>query len=111
MPENVSQIALNHQHPRISLAEDAVYPAIPNSVPLPRRVSQIRKSERYIDGCVPNCQYAVKVDDLQWVRIPPGQSVARPVATRATKEVTNSLKYSVQRSPWVIERTCRPERK
>jgi len=30
-------------------------------------------------------QYAVKVGDLQWVRIPPGQSVARPEATRAAK--------------------------
>jgi hypothetical protein len=36
----------------------------------------------------------VKVGDLQWVRIPPGQSVARPEAIRAMKEVTNSLKYS-----------------
>ena len=43
---------------------------------------------------VPETQYAVKVGDFQWVRIPPGQSVARPEATRATKEVTNSLKYS-----------------
>ena len=39
-------------------------------------------------------QYAVKVGDLQWVRIPPGQSVARPEATRAAQEVTNALKYS-----------------
>ena len=30
-------------------------------------------------------QYAVKVGDLQWVRIPPGQSVARPEATRAAQ--------------------------
>jgi hypothetical protein len=36
----------------------------------------------------------VKVGDLQWVRIPPGQSVARPEATRAAEEETNSLKYS-----------------
>jgi hypothetical protein len=43
---------------------------------------------------VPKTQYAVKVGDLQWVRIPPGQSVARPEATRATQEVTNALKYS-----------------
>ena len=39
-------------------------------------------------------EYAVKVGDLQWVRIPPGQSVARPEATRAAQEVTNVLKYS-----------------
>ena len=37
-------------------------------------------------------QYAVKVGDLQWVRIPPGQSVARPEATRATKDRTASIK-------------------
>ena len=43
---------------------------------------------------VSETQYAVKVGDLQWVRIPPGQSVARPEATRATQEVTNALKYS-----------------
>ena len=41
-----------------------------------------------------NSQYAVKVGDLQWVQIPSGQSVARPEAIRATKEATNSLKYS-----------------
>ena len=29
------------------------------------------------------------------MRIPAGQSVARPEVTRATKEVANSLKYSV----------------
>ena len=39
-------------------------------------------------------EYAVKVGDFQWVRIPPGQSVAQPEATRAAEEVTNSLKYS-----------------
>jgi hypothetical protein len=39
-------------------------------------------------------QYAVKVGDLQWVRILSGQSVARPEATRAAQEVTNVLKYS-----------------
>lgn len=38
--------------------------------------------------------YAVKVGDFQRVRIPPGQSVARPEATRAIEEVTNLLKYS-----------------
>jgi len=38
--------------------------------------------------------YAVKVGDFQRVRIPPGQSVARPEATRAMEEVTNLLKYS-----------------
>ena len=43
---------------------------------------------------VPEYQYAVKVGDLQRVRIPPGQSVTRPEATRAAKEVTNSLNYS-----------------
>ena len=43
---------------------------------------------------VPEYEYAVKVGDLQWVRIPPGQSVARPEATRAAQEVTNVLKYS-----------------
>ena len=32
---------------------------------------------------VPKKEYAVKVGDFQWVRIPPGQSVARPEATRA----------------------------
>jgi len=35
-----------------------------------------------------------KVGDLQRVRIPPGQSVVRPEATRAMEEVTNLLKYS-----------------
>ncbi len=44
---------------------------------------------------VPRTQYAVKAVDLQRVRIPPGQSVARPEATRAAQEVTNALKYSV----------------
>jgi hypothetical protein len=39
-------------------------------------------------------EYAVKAVDLQRVRIPPGQSVARPEATRAMEEVTNLLKYS-----------------
>ena len=39
-------------------------------------------------------EYAVKAGDLQRVRIPPGQSVARPEATRAIEEVTNLLKYS-----------------
>ncbi len=39
-------------------------------------------------------EYAVKVGDLQRVRIPPGQLVARPEATRAMEEVTNLLKYS-----------------
>jgi len=39
-------------------------------------------------------EYAVKAGDLQRVRIPPGQSVARPEATRAMEEVTNLLKYS-----------------
>ena len=43
---------------------------------------------------MPKTEYAVKVGDLQWVRIPPGQSVARPEATRAAQEVTNALKYS-----------------
>ncbi len=43
---------------------------------------------------VPNSEYAVKVDDFQWVRIPPGQSVARPEAIRAMQEETNALKYS-----------------
>jgi len=41
-----------------------------------------------------NNVYAVKVGDFQRVRIPPGQSVARPEATRAIEEVTNLLKYS-----------------
>ena len=36
----------------------------------------------------------MKDGDLQWVRIPRGQSVARPEATRAAQEVTNALKYS-----------------
>jgi len=43
---------------------------------------------------VPENQYAVKVGDLQWVRIPPGQWVARPEASRAAQEVRNVLKYS-----------------
>ena len=43
------------------------------------------------DRCVANNQYAVKVDDLQWVRIPSGQLVARPEVTRAAKD---SLKVS-----------------
>ncbi len=43
---------------------------------------------------MPRNEYAVKVGDLQWVRIPPGQLVARPEATRAAQEVTNVLKYS-----------------
>ena len=43
---------------------------------------------------VPTNVYAVKVGDFQRVRIPPGQSVARPEATRAMEEVTNLLKYS-----------------
>jgi hypothetical protein len=34
---------------------------------------------------VPETQYAVKVGDFQWVRIPPGQSVARPEATKAAQ--------------------------
>jgi hypothetical protein len=33
-------------------------------------------------------QYAVKVGDFQWVRIPPGQLVARPEAIRAMKHRT-----------------------
>jgi hypothetical protein len=37
-------------------------------------------------------QYAVKVGDLQWVRISPGQSVARPEAIRVMKGQTASLK-------------------
>ncbi len=31
---------------------------------------------------VPSKEYAVKVGDLQWVRISPGESVARPEATK-----------------------------
>ena len=34
---------------------------------------------------VPESQYAVQVGDLQWVRIPSGQLVARPEATRAAQ--------------------------
>ena len=45
------------------------------------------------DYGIPKNEYAVKVGDLQWVRIPPGQSVARPEATRAAQEVTNALKF------------------
>ena len=41
---------------------------------------------RRVASRVPATQYAVKVGDLQWVRIPPGQSVARPEATRAMKD-------------------------
>jgi hypothetical protein len=47
----------------------------------------------YVLSDVPLYQYAVKVGDFQWVRIPPGQSVARPEAIRAAQEVTNTLKY------------------
>ncbi len=39
-------------------------------------------------------QYAVQVGDLQWVRIPPGQSVARPEAIRAAQG-TSSLRQQV----------------
>ena len=46
---------------------------------------------------VPTTQYAVKVGDLQWVRIPPGQSVARPEATRAMKDRTASVNKSSTR--------------
>ena len=35
---------------------------------------------------MPKYQYAVKVGDFQWVRNPPGQSVARPEATRAAED-------------------------
>ncbi len=42
----------------------------------------------YVIWDVPKYEYAVKVGDFQWVRIPPGQSVARPEATRAAQEVT-----------------------
>jgi hypothetical protein len=40
---------------------------------------------------IPVCR---EVGDFQWVRIPSGQSVARPEAIRAAQEVTNALKYS-----------------
>jgi hypothetical protein len=33
----------------------------------------------------------VKVGDFQWVRIPPGQSVARPEAIRAAQEVSSGV--------------------
>jgi len=36
-------------------------------------------------------EYAVKVGDFQWVRNPPGQSVARPEAIRAAQEVTKCV--------------------
>jgi len=45
---------------------------------------------------VPEKEYAVKVGDLQRVRITPGQSVARPEATRATensREVSSTHTY------------------
>ena len=58
-----------------------------------------RQNELTVDNTrgergISSTQYAVQVGDLQWVRIPSGQSVARPEATRAAKEVTNALKYS-----------------
>ena len=40
----------------------------------------------------PDNVYAVKVGDFQRVRIPPGQSVARPEATGTAMEVKNALK-------------------
>ena len=46
---------------------------------------------------VPTTQYAVKVGDLQWVRIPPGQSVARPEATRAEQERATCVNKSSRR--------------
>jgi len=44
-----------------------------------------------LNSNVPSTQYAVKVGDFQWVRIPPGQSIARPEATRAAENRTASL--------------------
>jgi hypothetical protein len=41
---------------------------------------------------VPTTEYAVKDGDLQWVRIPPGQLVARQGATRAMKDRKASFK-------------------
>src|SRR5439155_17772349 len=41
---------------------------------------------------VPSTQYAVKVGDLQWVRIPSGHSIARPEAIRAMKDKAASIK-------------------
>ena len=46
---------------------------------------------------MPTNQYAVQVGDLQWVRIPPGKSVARPEATRAMKDRTASINKSLTR--------------
>ena len=50
--------------------------------------AQCHHAKQVMDQDVPQYEYAVKVGDLQWVRIPPGQSVARPEATRAANEVT-----------------------
>ena len=54
----------------------------------------IREDDQFRPLKYPENVYAVKVGDFQRVRIPPGQSVARPEATRAIEEVTNLLKYS-----------------
>jgi hypothetical protein len=45
---------------------------------------------------LPQYQNSVRrlVGDLQWVRIPPGQSVDRPEATRATKDQAASVNKS-----------------
>jgi len=46
---------------------------------------------------LPETQYAVQVGDFQRVRIPPGQSGARPEATRATKDQTVGVNKSSTR--------------
>ena len=52
--------------------------------PLVEEDSQVLgMQERFSIQGVPKIEYAVKVGDLQWVRIPSGQSVARPEAIRA----------------------------
>ena len=40
-------------------------------------------------------RYAVQVGDLQWVRIPSGQSVARPEATRAAQDRAACVKQVI----------------
>ena len=53
----------------------------------------------------PKTQYAVKVGDLQWVRIPAGPSVARPKATRAAQggnEFVEVLCVKVTEPCWPI---------
>jgi hypothetical protein len=49
----------------------------------------------------PSSQCAAKVGDRQWARIPPGQSVARPEATRAA-EPDPPARLQVCPTPYVL---------